>query len=99
MPSLLHVTESGFLEARSLIVVITYLSVDLLISVFYIFITFCIRETPKRVSLLIQTVKAKMKCRLHFIKLYTACKDKTIVGKKNTLCFSFSLCENYNLTP
>ena len=77
----LHVTKSGFLEARSLIVDITYLSVDLLISVFYIFITFCIRETPKRV--LIQTVKAKMKCKLHFIRLYTACKDtrKTIVGK------------------
>ena len=51
------------------------------------FITFCIRETPKRV--LIQTVKAKMKCKLHFIRLYTACKDKTIVGKKNTLFFLF----------
>ena len=32
-----------------------------------------------------QTVKAKMKCKLHFIRLYTACKDKTIVGKKNIL--------------
>ena len=51
------------------------------------FIIFWIRETPKRV--LIQTVKAKMKCKLHFIRLCTACKDKTIVGKKNTLFFSF----------
>ena len=88
MPSFLHVTKSGFLETRSLIVDITYLRVDLLISVFYIFITFCIRETPKRV--LIQPVKAKMKCKLPFIRFYTACKDKTIVGKKNTLCFSSS---------
>ena len=54
----MHVTKSVFREARSRIVDITYLSVDLLISVFYFFITFCIRETPKRV--LIQTVKAKM---------------------------------------
>ena len=37
-------------------------------------ITFCIRETPKRVFL--QTVKIKMKCSimLHFIRIYTICK-------------------------
>ena len=36
----------------------------------------CIRETPNQV--LLQTVKTQMKCRvmLHFIRVYTVCKDK-----------------------
>ena len=64
--------------------------VDLLISVFYIFITFCIRETPKRV----QTVKAKMKCKLNAncfsLGSLLRVKIKRSSEKKNTLYFYFS---------
>ena len=79
---LLHVTMSGFLEARSLNVDITYLSVDLLISVFYILLPYVFGKP-------LNEYKAKMKCKLHIIRLNTACKDKTIAWKKNTLCFVF----------
>ena len=56
-----RVTLSYFLEARSLIVDITYLNV-FLYQYLYFVISFVFGETPKRVIL--QTVKAKMKCNI-----------------------------------
>ena len=41
----------------------------------------------------------EMQHNLHFIRLYTVCKDKTIVGKKEYTLFFFFFLKNYNLTP
>ena len=47
-----------------------------------LFETFCSWETPKRV--LLKTVKIQMKCSimLHFIRVYTGCKDKKYLQTK-----------------
>ena len=79
-----RVIKSDFLEARSPIVEFTYLHV-VLYPYLYFALPFVFGETPKRV--LLQTVKAKMK--LHFIRLYTACKDKTINRRRKRINFGF----------
>ena len=52
-----------------------------------LFLTLCIRETPKQ--LLLQTVKTQVKCSimLHFISVYTVCMVKKIFRQKNTIIF------------
>ena len=54
-------------------------------------LTFCIRETLKRV--LLQTVMTQIKCSimLYFIRVYTVCKGKKDLQTKNTIFFNYTL--------